>query len=196
MVTLLLIFLVLVDVIMLGIIFYYSKKRNSPMDALKEITQEKRELKELGQSIREDINFKKNEFQDLYKKINALAAEAEIESKSYRANLSTEMGQLLEEFSGKLNHTAQKIMKEKMALSALMQKSERERKTLQRIVLRSEKLGKFFDKKVPYEEVLEEIEDKKYVDARHLLAQGLSKEEVSSEVGLSLSEVALIASIG
>ncbi len=196
MVTILLIFLVIVDLIMLGVVFFVGKQRVNPVETLREITQEKRELREASQSIREDINLKKFEFEDLYKKINALAAEAEIESKSYRANLSQEMGNLLEEFSAKLNSAAYKITKEKASLSALMQKSEKERKALQRLVLRAEKLGKFFDKKVPYEEVLEEIEDKKYVDARHLLAQGLSQEDVANEVGLPLSEVSLIAAIG
>ena len=78
-------------------------------------------------------------------------------------------------------------------MDSILRRVEEEKATLQRLVARSEKLCQFFDERIPYEEVLAEIEDKKYADARALLARGKSARAVAQELGLSESEVRLVA---
>ena len=55
---------------------------------------------------------------------------------------------------------------------------------------------KFFNEKIPYDEIMAELEDKKYMDARRLLARGLSSEEVSIRIGLPIAEIEVLGDVG
>lgn len=193
MITLLLVFVVVMDLLLIGLVYFMSKQKFNPVELLKEISNERSLLKELRESVKVEINEKYDRANVLYKKINAIAAEAEMEVKKSSTTLGNEMSEVLDEFSNRLSVSGEQITRQKAALGAILQKAAKERELLKKVVSRGEKLSKFFNGKIPYEEVLEEIEDKKYVDARHLLAKGLTPKEVSSEVGLAESEVSLIA---
>ncbi|NRA65224.1 MAG: hypothetical protein HRU19_12120 [Pseudobacteriovorax sp.] len=196
MLTILLIFLVVVDLFMLGAIYFIGKEQAKPIEILKEISQEKRELKELAQSLKEDLSLKMSKADDIFKKINAVAAEAEIEARRYRETLNHEMSASLQEFSEKMEKTSQSLNRDRAAIGSLVSKAKGQRELLRKSIRQGEKLAGFFNKKVPYEQVLEEIEDKKYTDARELLSKGMPIDEVALEVGLPSSEVALISHIG
>ncbi|SMF66380.1 DUF2802 domain-containing protein [Pseudobacteriovorax antillogorgiicola] len=196
MVTLLLVMLVVLDLFLLGLIYFMNKQRFNPVELLKEVSNERKLLKEMRESIQVELQEKYRKAEEIYKKINSLAAEAEVEVKKSTELLSKEMADVLDEFGHRLSNSGEQITRQKTALGATLQRAAKERELLKKVVARGEKLSKFFDRKIPYEEVLEEIEDKKYLDARHLLSKGLTAGEVAQEVGLSESEVCLIASIG
>ena len=196
MVTILLVFVVLLDLFLLGLVYFMSKQRFNPVELLKEINNERTLLKEFREGIQVELQEKYSKVESLYKKINAIAAEAEVEVKKSSELLSKEMSDVLDEFSDKLSLSGEQITRQKSALGAILQKAEKERELLKKVVHRGEKLSQFFNRQIPYEEVLEEIEDKKYLDARNLLSKGLTPKEVSIEVGLPESEVSLIAAIG
>jgi hypothetical protein len=73
-----------------------------------------------------------------------------------------------------------------------LRRIEKEKQILLKSVSRGEKIARFFDKRLPYEEVLEDIEDKKYIDARHLLSQGIAPKQVAQELGMPESEINLM----
>ena len=196
MITLLLIFVIVMDLLLLGLVYFMSKQKFNPIELLKEISNERKLLKEMREGIQFEIDSKYQKVEELYKKINAIAAEAEIEVKNTSETLSTDMAEVLDEFSQKLMVSGEQITRQKTSMGAIIQRASQERDLLKKVVSRAEKLSKFFNGKIPYEEVLEEIEDKKYLDARHLLSTGMSPKDVSNEVGLAESEVSLIASIG
>lgn len=195
MITALVIFLIIIDVILLAIVLRLGRQRINSLEILKELHEEKRHLKELQATFREETLQFQAQAKDLHQKMSQLATEAEMEIKSSSSVLSAELDRLLAGLSQKLEFSVEGITRHRSAISALIQKSQRERQLLNKSVSKAEKLLKFFNGKVPVDEVLEEIEDKKYVDARHLLAKGLTAEEVASEVGLSLSEVNLLATV-
>ncbi|MFW7381824.1 MAG: hypothetical protein ACOH5I_23665 [Oligoflexus sp.] len=165
------------------------------MEILKEIHEEKRRSKELQLSFREEVQQFHQQAKDLHQRMVQLATEAEMEIKSSGSTLSAELDRLLADLSKKVDVSVEDITRHRSSISALIQKAQRERQFLSKSVTKAEKLIQFFKSKVPVEEVLEEIEDKKYLDARHLLAKGLSVEEVATEIGLPISEVNLLATV-
>ena len=195
MTTVLIFLLLFIDLILLGVIYFLGKQRIRPMDLLREIHEEKRQLKELRTTIAEDMKIKHVQAKELYEKISKIAAEAELELRGTGDVFANELNRVLEELSGEVKKSVEQIARERSSISSILQKSREERQLLTKNIRRSEKLVKFFNKNIPYEEVLEEIEDKKYVDARHLLSRGLTIDEVCNEVGLPESEVKLLASM-
>ena len=143
----------------------------------------------------EDLEKKYSDMRGLYDRVTALATEADVELKSSSSLVGAEVAQVMEEARRTMEEPLQLITKQRTRLSALIQKSQQERQFLQKAIQRAEKLTKFFDQQVPYEELLEEIRDKKYTDARFLLAKGVSVAQVAREIGLPESEVSLIASM-
>lgn len=191
----LLVGLVVLDLILLGLVYFLNKQKFNPIDTLKELNHERSLLKEVRSGIENELHKKYQEFEDLYKKINTIAVELDHSNTVYSSNVKGEMQDLLHSFSEKMSDAGDSLYHKKAALGTALQKADEQSERLIRLIRRAEKLSMFFSKSVPYEEVLEEIEDKKYIDARHLLAKGLSPEEVSKEIGLDLSEVGLIASL-
>ena len=113
MTTLLLIFLVVLDLFLLGLVYFMSKQRFNPIEHLKEIENEKRLLKELRQSMQVELQEKHHHFESLYKKINTLAAEAEVEVRKSSELISKEMADVLDEFSHKLSASGEGILRQK-----------------------------------------------------------------------------------
>ena len=74
-------------------------------------------------------------------------------------------------------------------------KTEREKENLNRVVDKASKIISFFNEQVPYEKIIEDIEDKKYLDTRRLLVQGMDPKKVAEQVGLSITEVELVKNL-
>jgi regulatory protein YycI of two-component signal transduction system YycFG len=195
MTTTLVVVLILIDLVLLGVIYLMGRQRGNSVDVLKDIYEEKKVLKELRTAIHEEMGRYQIEGRELHKKMQELATEAEMEIKSSGETLSKELDRLLDQLSDRVTDSVEGLGRHRSNVSALIQKSKQERELLNKAVSRAEKLIQFFKRKVPVEEVLEEIEDKKYCDARHLLAKGLSIADVSAEVGLPESEVKLLATV-
>jgi len=87
------------------------------------------------------------------------------------------------------------LTRKQQYVESLLKKVEAEQIILQKVVLRVEKIAQLFDKKMPYEEVLSELEDKKYTDARYLRSKGMNPTQVARDLGMSESEVRLVAGL-
>lgn len=194
--SILLILLIVVDIALLGVVYFLGKQRINPVEIIKEVDEERRRLTELHTTIRDEMKLAQQKSRDLYEKISALANDIEMETKSGGKNLAEEVEQLFGEFSKKIEHPIKQITKKQASMENLLKKASKEKEVLVKILSRGEELIKFFNKNIPYEEVLQEIEDKKYADARHLLSQGLEPDRVAKELNLPESEVSLLAAIG
>lgn len=194
----LLILLIAIDLILVGLVFIALRKRQSPdlLGLLKEMDQEQRVLKELRNSIKDELETRHSEMKRIYDRVTVVASDAEMELKSSGDFVGKEVAHVLEEARKQLEAPLEELAEQRTRLSALLQKSQQERLILQKSTARAEKLSRFFDKRIPYQEVLEEIEDKKYIDARFLLSKGLSPQEVAAELSLPESDIQLIASMG
>ncbi len=190
--------LVGIDILLVGLVLLsFRARRTHPisMDILKEIDHEHRLIKELRATVSEDLERRYQDMKNLYDKVSTLATEADVELKSSGNFMSREVAQAMEEARAQMEEPLQLMTKQRTRLSALIQKSQKEREFLQKAIQRAEKLAKFFNQNIPYEELLEEITDKKYSDARFLLAKGLSAQQVAKELGLPESEVQLISAM-
>ena len=144
MITLLLIFVIVMDLLLLGLVYFMSKQKFNPIELLKEISNERKLLKEMREGIQFEIDSKYQKVEELYKKINAIAAEAEIEVKNTSETLSTDMAEVLDEFSQKLMVSGEQITRQKTSMGAIIQRASQERDLLKKVVSRAEKLSKFF----------------------------------------------------
>lgn len=196
--TTLLILLIAVDFILVGLVLVALRRKKETPQAvtiLRELDQEHRLIKEMREAVREDLAQKHSEMKALYEKVAMIATETDMELKSGAHSLQAEMEHVMNDARLRLDNYLEQIDKRRTGFSALLKKASDERQLLQKALSRGEKLTKFFDSTVPYQDVLEELEDKKYVDARHMLARGIQPAQVARELGLQESEVQLIASM-
>jgi DNA-binding NarL/FixJ family response regulator len=77
----------------------------------------------------------------------------------------------------------------------MLARMDAERQTLNKAIQRAEALTHFFNEKVPYQSILEDLQDKKYRDARQMLAKGLKSEQIAKELGLSKAEMEIITGV-
>ena len=192
--------LIAVDLVLIGLVFIALRKKPQQavdqLQMLRDIDREHRLLKELREAVREDLAQKHAEMKALYERVALIATEADMDLKSSAEIMSHELDGVLDEARGKLEVFLADVDKRRSSLSTLVRKAQEERQLLQKALQRGDKLTKFFSTHVPYEDVLEEIEDKKYIDARQLLAKGMQPQQVARELGLGEAEVQLIASMG
>ena len=196
MVTIILIVLALLDVFLLGIVYFLGKQRINPVELLKEMDEERRLLKELGQAVKEEMEQGEQRCRDVLNKVTAIATDIDMEMKSGSEAISGEVGKVLDQVAERIQEPMKTMAKKQASLEALLKKVEKERFILKKSLARGEVLVKFFNQNLPYEEVMREIEDKKYLDARQLLSRGMSSIEVARELDLPESEVSLLVSLG
>ena len=86
-------------------------------------------------------------------------------------------------------------LREQNALQALYKDIKKERLEVERVVTKATQILNFFNDKVPYEKILSDIEDKKYIDAKRLLSEGVKTEEIATRLGLPHAQVEIMGSL-
>lgn len=191
----LLIILLFVDIILLGVIFYLGKKRINPLDIVREISEERRLLLEMNKNFKEEMTAERLRNKEMADKVAAMATDVELEVKNSSQTLRSELDSVMPLFDQQVKEPLDELNKRITVLDGLYRKIQRERKVLNRGLERAEQFVRVFSGKAPYEKVLSEIEDKKFGDAREMLAQGMHPRQVASELGMAESEVVLLASM-
>jgi hypothetical protein len=195
MLTALVIGLIVVDIVLLIAMVRISRNRSQVVVGreLQDLTEERRYIMELRKSIQEDLEHAQLQSKDVLKRVTQLATEAEQEVKLGGSSIATELdgivASLTKNFEEPLNQLTSKIN----AGERLMQKLEREKNSLVKLMQRAEQICSFFNEKIPYQDILEELQDKKYRDARQMLAKGYKIDTIAQELGLSKAELDLIA---
>ena len=187
--------IIVIDVLLLGVIYFLGKQRIDPIELIKELTEERKILTELRKSVKEELGFQEAKGKQILDRITALATEIEMEVKAGGATLTEEVDRILADVAARIDEPLQSLTRKQAALEMLLKRVEKEKQILIKSVARGEKISRFFDTRLPYEEVLEDIEDKKYVDARHLLSQGVPPRQVAHELGMPESEINLLVGL-
>ena len=195
MATALFVVLVLLDLVLFAMFFFLNRKQVEQGEALRSLSDERSLLEDLRQSVQEELALAESKSKDTLAKVHKIAMEAEQEVKLGSQQLSSELQGLSEQLTNKFEKLLEELRSKQMFVESLMKRIEREKSLLQKQVVRGEKLAGFFDKRISYQEVLEEIEDKKYIDARNLLSQGMEPENVAKELGMTLAEVKVVAGL-
>jgi hypothetical protein len=195
MTTFLLIALILLDVGLLAAVFLLNRKQDAHMEMMEELTEERRLLGELRTNVHEELEAAQFKARETLEKAMRLATEAELEVKSGGKTIASEMESVVSDLADKFEKPLKEIATRQAYLETLLRKVDDEKAIMQKLIARGEKICRFFDSRVSFEEVMEEIEDKKYSDARSMLARGKSPTSVAKELGLSESEVRLVAGL-
>lgn len=193
--TILIAILLVVDVGLVLAFWYFMKRRTIEADIVAELAEERRTMERIRDGIREEIRSGQSRIREASDRVSRLALEAEQEVKGSSGILKQEVEEVLTGFGGSLTKPLAELAMRQEQITALIRKSESERSVLRKLVERAEMMCKALDEKVPFEEVLNELREKKYTDARSLLAQGLTPAKVALEVGLSEAEVRILSGI-
>ena len=194
--TLLLIFLVIVDFGLLIYVYFLSKSRAESPEFLKEMATERKIVEELRASLKDQALESQNEIKKLTEKVTVLVTEAEMEYEKIKNVLDASTSDLIKEIERKLDDPVAYITKKCDVVQHNLDAISKEKDALLLALKKAETLSKFFNEKLSYEDLLEEIEDKKYVDARHLLSKGVSPKDISAQLNIPQSEVELLISMG
>jgi len=192
MTTLLLSALIFLDTWLIIVVARLSQRRDSGQ---LELAEERQLLGELRSSVKEELEAAQAKARATLDKAMRLATEAEQEVKTGGQSLAHEMEQVAAQLTGQFDEPLRELGKRQTYLEALLRRIDTEKASLQKLLARGEKICRFFDNRVPYEEVLAEIEDKKYADARSLLARGKAPASIAAELGMSETEVRLVAGL-
>ena len=195
MTTTLLVFLILLDMVLLAAVFFLNKRQETHIELVEEMTEERRLLTELRTSVHEELEAAHGKARETLEKATLLAAEAEQEVKAGGQTIAQEMGAVADQLTTRFEAPLKELARKQSYMETLLRRVDQEKTVLAKLISRGEKICKFFDERIPYQEVLEEIEDKKYSDARSMLAKGKSPNAVAMELGMSESEVRLVAGL-
>ena len=195
MTNLLLAALILMDLGLMVAVYLLSRRRETHLELVEELTEERRLLAELRTVVQEELEAAQAKARSTLDKAMRLATEAEQEVKTGGQTIAKEMELVVAELTDRFSDPLKELSRKQSYLESLLRRVEDEKTSLQKLLARGEKICRFFDNRVPYEEVLAEIEDKKYADARLLLARGKAPGAVATELGMSETEVRLVAGL-
>jgi len=183
------------DVVLLVAFVRLRNRQDDQVSLLSELTEERQIISSLRSQITNELNSAEGRNRALMEKVAHLAMEAEEEVKSGGATLAKGLGEVVDQLSGKFEGPLQELARKQASLETLFRKIEQQKLSLKKMIERAETLSGFFDQSVSYEQILLDIEDKKYTDARQLLAKGHKPDKVAQELGISPSEMRIIANL-
>jgi hypothetical protein len=196
MTTILLIILFALDFVLLALVLSARRRPlRDDVDMSREMAEERKYLNELRASIQEDLGSAQRKSRDILDRVTKVAAEAEQEVKGGGSAIRAELDATIAQIATRLEEPLARLAERQAGVEKLLQRLDRQKSLVQKLVDRGEQICRFFDQRVSYEEILDDLEDKKYADARQLLVQGHKPEQVAKDLGISLSEVRLIANV-
>jgi hypothetical protein len=187
--------LLLVDVFLVWSVFKSGKRQDNRLETLEAIAEEKRMISEMLDNLRYEVKISKQEMEMTLENVKLVAAELDHEIKNYQNSIGQDVLKIESEIRDMLEKPIHEIAQKQIQLKKMYSKIERQKEVILKVINKGEKICQFMDDRISYEELLVEINDKKYSDARALLAKGRSPKEVALDLGLSESEVKLVAGL-
>ena len=99
MTTILIILLLIVDVVLLGVLYFIGKRRINPVEVISELNEERRLLKEMRENIREEMEIALNKSMAHVDKMHTVATEVEMEVRTGSETLKSELETLIKEMA-------------------------------------------------------------------------------------------------
>jgi hypothetical protein len=187
--------LFLFDAILLWFLLKGKTKQVDTLDTLNLMNEERKMITDLHENIKKEMADLRIEIRRKIDHINHLATEIDQEIQSSKGIIQEECNasaSIIKEMIGK---PIEDLSKRYVSTKRLLTRIEKEKETITRVITKGEKICQFIDQRIPYEELLNDLEDKKYSDARALLALGKTPREVASHLGLTEGEVRLVAGL-
>ncbi len=195
MTTILIAALIVLDLGLMVAVYSLSRRRETHLELVAELTEERRLLADLRTTVQEELEAAQAKARSTLDKAVKLATEAEQEVKTGAQTIAKEMEQVVSELTERFADPLKELSRKQSYLESMLRRVDDEKTSLQNLLSRGEKICRLLDSRVPIEDVIAEIEDKKYADARLLLARGRSPAAVATELGMSETEVRLVAGL-
>ncbi len=190
-----LILLVVLDIGIVGAMYFLSKKQAVQSDLLNEMMDERGVLSEMRAAIKDEVEDALARISKISDKVKVIATEIEMETQGGNGSIKAELEFAVLEFEKKFDQPAKMLEQKQVYIEQLLKKLQGEKVLFQKMMQRAEILTKVLDSKTTVQSVLEEIEDKKIIDVRSLLSRGIKQERIARELGMSENEVKVIASL-
>lgn len=191
--TILIAALIVFDAVLLALYLKRERKSTDALEVLKEVHREKTELMSLKDQLRGELAQHKEQHLQQMAKISAIAAEMDMDVQTFKDTISQDLDQMLDNFTENCKEQQNKARKHNFALEAMINSCNDQHKLLLRSIKRAERLTKFFAKDLPYEDIIADLTTKKYQDARAMITSGVPAHQVAKELGLSDSELQVMA---
>lgn len=193
--TFLLVFLLVLDLgLIVGIVLYLKNNRNQA-EVLEALTEERLTLKRVRAEIRDEMEQAKSYIDSEVTNYKRLAAEVEEETKTGKSQIQENLKEVITEFSHSFEEPLKELSRKQNSLEGAIRLAGKERTQLLNAIKKGQLISKFFNQEIPYEQLLKDIELKKYDDARKLIGQGYSADQVAKELGMRASEIEMIRSV-
>lgn len=192
-ITILIAALIIFDAVLLVMYMKKDKKSTDALAVLKEVHREKTELTRLKDQLKAELAEQKDQHRQQMTKITAIAAEMDMDVQTFKDTIGQDLDQMLSNFTGKCEEQQSKARKHNFALEAMIKSCDEQHKLLLRSIKRAERLTKFFAKDLPYEDIIADLTTKKYQDARAMMTSGVPAQQVARELGLTDSELQVMA---
>jgi F0F1-type ATP synthase membrane subunit b/b' len=176
-------------------VYSLSRRRETHLELVAELTEERRLLADLRTTVQEELEAAQAKARSTLDRAVKLATEAEQEVKTGAQTIAKEMELVVSELTEKFADPLKELSRKQSYLESMLRRVEDQKTSLQNLLARGEKICRLLDSRVPLEDVIAEIEDKKYADARLLLARGRPPAAVAVELGMSETEVRLVAGL-
>jgi hypothetical protein len=184
--------LIFADLILLVAIYRLGIRQKAQEATISDLTEERLLLKDMQERMRNDLALAETRQKELFNRFSQLAAEAEEECSRVKAGVQETIEEISREVSQKFETPLKELMTRQGSIELQYKKIKAERESMERTITRGQELAVFFNKNSKYEDVLSEIQDKKYEDARVLIAKGNSVDSISKTLGMTRSEVELV----
>lgn len=192
-ITILIAALIVFDAVLLFLYLKKDKKSTDALAVLKEVHREKTELVRLKDQLKAELAEQKDQHRKQMTKITAIAAEMDMDVQTFKDTIGQDLDQMLTGFTAKCEEQQNKARKHNFALEAMIKSCDEQHKLLLRSIKRAERLTKFFAKDLPYEDIIADLTTKKYQDARAMMTSGVPAHQVARELGLTDSELQVMA---
>ena len=189
------IIIIMLDLLLFYGMFYIYKKKIAASELLAEVTEERQQIRRLSSEIKQELFESQRKSQRVINEVKQIASETQNEISVSKETLEKKIAEIYGDLTKELSTPMEEVVIKQNALQHLLKKVEREKENLNQVIEKSSKILSFFNEQVPYEKILEDIEDKKYLDTRRLLVQGVEPQKVAEQVGLSITEVELVKNL-
>ena len=124
-----------------------------------------------------------------------MATEVDQDLSRCKSILSGEVSNTIEGMRGEIMQTLSSLTQKQLGVEKLLKKLQQEKTVLQKNIVSAKSLASVLGGKATYKDAIGDLESRKYQDARELLAQGKSVQEVATDLGLSTSEIQTIVEV-
>lgn len=186
------IILIVFDVALSFLVWKQHSKPPVSDQLLADIHIERQEIMKIRQEIMDEISSTKNQLNQQFEKIKQFSSELDADVQDAPQNLKKILQESQKSFLIECDKPLQKLTQKQLEIEGTIRKIQKERKKIQSSIEHGEVIIQSLHNNRSWDDVINDIQNKKYDNARSLLAQGMPQSDVMMDLGLSHTEIQLL----